>query len=121
MWRRGFGSSLCRGIGWYRILWLLCARSMGFGLRCTRGSKWIAGKRREILRSAQLTTPLLFHKLGLFAFVPRIVGQAEADAVWDGRVGIEHEDSDGTGSGIGEIHFAENLKGLRGDLAGTRN
>ena len=38
-----------------------------------------------------------------------------------GRVGIEHEYGDRTGSGIGEIHFAENLKCLRGDLAGIRN
>ena len=61
------------------------------------------------------------HKFWLFALVPGIVGQAEADAVWDGRVGIEHEDGDGTGRGVGEIHFAENLKGLRGDLAGIRS
>src|SRR5271170_7244664 len=61
------------------------------------------------------------YKFWLFALVPGIVGQGEADAVWDCWVGIEHEDCDGTGSGIGEIHFAENLKGLRGDLAGIRN
>src|ERR1700691_6250975 len=61
------------------------------------------------------------YKFGLFAFVPGIVGQGEADAVWDGGVGIEHENGNGIGSGIGEIHFAENLKGLRGDLAGIRN
>src|SRR5271154_2587212 len=61
------------------------------------------------------------YKFWLFALVPGIVGQGEADAVWDCWVGIEHEDGDGIGSGIGEIHFAENLKGLRGDLAGIRN
>ena len=58
------------------------------------------------------------YKFGLFAFAPGIVGQAEADAVWEGRVGIEHENGDGAGRGVGEINFAENLKGLRGDLAG---
>src|SRR5271155_915864 len=61
------------------------------------------------------------YKFWLLAFVPGIVGQGEADAIWDCWVGIEHEDCDGTGGGVGEIHFAENLKGLRGNLAGIRN
>jgi len=51
------------------------------------------------------------------AFRRWVVGEAEADAVRDGRMVVEQENGHGIRSRVGEIHFTENLECLRGYLA----
>jgi hypothetical protein len=62
-------------------------------------------------------TPALLHKFGRAAFGPRIVGEAEADAIRDRRVIVEQEDCRRIWVWIGQTNFAEDLERLGGYLA----
>jgi hypothetical protein len=53
----------------------------------------------------------------LLALGPWIVSEAETDAIRVRRVSVEQENVYGVRSGIGQVHFTENLEGLRGSLA----
>src|ERR1035438_357755 len=61
----------------------------------------------------------LLDEFRLLAMRPRIVGEAEANAIRDGGVVVDEKNLQARRVGIGEVDAAENVERLRADLAGV--
>jgi hypothetical protein len=60
----------------------------------------------------------LFYELSLTAFRPWIILKAEAHPVRNGRMIVKEEHVGRIRFRIGQVYFAQNLEGLRGNLPG---
>src|SRR5207247_2507101 len=63
----------------------------------------------------------LFHEFRLLALRPRVVVEREGDALAQRRVAVEPELDESTWAGVGQVNFAEDLKGSRRHLLRVRH